>query len=323
MRIVSLLPSATEIVCALGYGDLLVGRSHECDHPASVTELPICSRPRIRVDTSSAEIDRSVKNIVSQGLSVYEIDVETLSTLAPDFIITQTQCEVCAVSERDVEQAVNEWMGGQCEIVSLNPNRLEDVWADIIRVAAALGNPRNGEDVVAALRQRMTAIASRAARYKERPRVAVIEWIEPLMAAGHWMPELVELAGGENLFGEAGKDSPWMELAALGEADPDVVVVSPCGFDLERTRSEMHPLTAQPTWRGLGAVDSGRVYLTDGHHFFNRPGPRLVESLEILTEVLHPEATESRHRGDAWMPYRLSTASSGNSSAGVNPKTRA
>lgn len=302
MRIVSLLPSATEIVCALGYGDLLVGRSHECDHPPSVIELPVCSRPRIRIDTTSGEIDQSIRAIVSQGLSVYEIDAETLCTLAPDFIVTQTQCEVCAVSERDVEKAVEEWMDGQCEIVSLNPSRLADVWADIVRVATALGNPDNGEDVVAALRERVDGIRSRVDGQTKRPRVAVIEWIEPLMAAGNWMPELVEMAGGENLFGEAGEHSPWMELEALAEADPDVVVVSACGFELERTRQEMQALAKRPEWRALGAVGGGQVYLTDGHRFFNRPGPRLVESLEILTEILHPECIEFRHRGRAWMP---------------------
>ena len=302
MRIVSLLPSATEIVCALGYGDQLVGRSHECDHPASVTELPICSRPRIRVDTSSSEIDRSVKAVVSKGLSVYEIDEETLRTLAPDFIVTQTQCEVCAVSERDVEQAVRDWLDGQGEIISLNPNRLEDVWTDIIRVATALGNRRNGEDVAEALRERMSEIHARTVQLERRPRVAVIEWIEPLMAAGNWMPTLVDMAGGQNLFGKAGENSPWMTLDELSASDPEVVVVAACGFGLERTRSEMHPLTDRPEWRALTAVTKGRVFLTDGHHFFNRPGPRLVESLEILAELLHPESIAPRHRGPAWMP---------------------
>jgi iron complex transport system substrate-binding protein len=302
MRIVSLLPSATEIVCALGYGDQLVGRSHECDHPPSVTDLPICSRPRIRVDTSSSEIDRSVKAVVSKGLSVYEIDEDTLRALAPDFIVTQTQCEVCAVSERDVEQAVKDWLDGQGEIISLNPNRLEDVWADIIRVATALGNRGNGEVVAAALRERMSRIHTRTAQLERRPRVAVIEWIEPLMAAGNWMPTLVDMAGGQNLFGKAGEHSPWMTLDELKRSDPDVVVVAACGFGLERTRSEMHSLTDRPQWRALTAVARGQVFLTDGHHFFNRPGPRLVESLEILTELLHPESIAPRHRGPAWMP---------------------
>ncbi len=302
MRIVSLLPSASEIVCALGYGDQLVGRSHECDHPPSVTDLPICSRPRIRVDTSSSEIDRSVKAIVSKGLSVYEIDEDTLRALAPDFIVTQTQCEVCAVSERDVEQAVKDWLHGQGEIISLNPNRLEDVWTDIIRVATALGNRGNGEVVAAALRQRMSEIHGRTAQLERRPRVALIEWIEPLMAAGNWMPTLVEMAGGQNLFGKAGEHSPWMTLEELERSDPDVVVVAACGFGLERTRSEMHPLTDRPEWRALRAVTEGQVFLTDGHHFFNRPGPRLVESLEILAEILHPESIAPRHRGPAWMP---------------------
>lgn len=302
MRIVSLLPSATEIVCALGYGDHLVGRSHECDHPASVTDLPICSRARIRVDASSREIDRSVKAMVSDGLSVYEIDVETLRALAPDFIVTQTQCEVCAVSERDVEQAVRDWLDGQCAIISLNPNRLEDVWADIVRVATALGHHRNGEDVVATLDERMSTIHAGVAMVEQKPRVALIEWIEPLMAGGNWMPELVRLAGGENLFGEAGEHSPWMDFDALREAQPDVVVVTPCGFDLPRIRREMGPLTELPEWQSLKAVKNGQVCLADGHNFFNRPGPRIVESLEILTEILHPESAASRHRGEAWAP---------------------
>jgi len=302
MRIVSLLPSATEIVCALGYGDLLVGRSHECDYPPSVSELPVCSRPRITIDARGAAIDHSVRTIVSQGLSVYEIDEETLRSLAPDFIVTQTQCEVCAVSEREVEQAVRDWLDGEAEIVSLHPGRLEDVWADIVRVAEALGNRRNGEDVVATLRERMSGIADTMAALERRPRVATIEWIEPLMAGGNWMPELVRMAGGENLFGEAGEHSPWMTLDALREAQPDVVVVTPCGFDLPRTRSEMAPLTALAEWQTLEAVKNGQVYLADGHNFFNRPGPRLVESLEILTEILHPESTASRHRGAAWAP---------------------
>lgn len=302
MRIVSLLPSATEIVCALGYGDQLVGRSHECDHPASVIALPACSRPRIRVDVASDAINQSVTDIVSQGLSVYEIDEETLRSLAPDFIVTQTQCEVCAVSERDVERAVREWLDGQGEIVSLNPNRLEDVWADIVRVAVAFGNRRNGEDVVAALRERMSVIAQAVSTQERKPRVAVIEWIEPLMAAGNWMPELVEMAGGENLFGETGSHSPWMSFDALREADPDVVVVTPCGFGLERTRREMPPLTELAGWKDLEAAKNDRIFLADGHQFFNRPGPRLVESLEILAEMLHPEVTGSEHRGTAWAP---------------------
>lgn len=302
MRIVSLLPSATEIVCSLGYGDRLVGRSHECDHPASVTDLPVCSRPRIRVDVAGEAINRSVEAIVSQGLSVYEIDEHTLRGLAPDFIVTQTQCEVCAVSERDVERAVRDWLDGQGEIVSLNPNRLQDVWADIVRVAAAFGNRRNGEDVVAALRERMARISATAPSSERRPRVAVIEWIAPLMAAGNWMPELVTMAGGENLFGTAGEHSPWMSFDALRDADPDVILVAPCGFDLERTRAEIPALAELPGWEALAAVRNDAVYLTDGHRFFNRPGPRLVESLEILTEILHPERAGARHRGTAWAP---------------------
>ena len=301
-RIVSLLPSATEIVCALGFKDHLVGRSHECDFPAGLDHLPVCSAPRIDVDGSSREIDDEIRDIVRRGLSVYEVRVDVLKSLAPDFIVTQTQCEVCAVSERDVETAVRSWLDGQGEIISLNPNRLEDVWTDILRVATALGNRSNGEAVVATLRERMSGLQARAATREQKPRVALIEWIEPLMAAGNWMPTLVDIAGGRNLFGKAGEHSPWIEFNELRESDPDAIVVAACGFDLERTRGEMRPLIDHPQWNTLTAVGEGRVYLTDGHHFFNRPGPRLVESVEILAELLHPESTERRHRGQAWLP---------------------
>ena len=299
MRIVSLLPSATEIVCSLGFGEQLVGRSHECDYPAWVTGLPVCSRPRIAIDTSSAELDRSVKAIVAKGLSVYEVHEDTLRRLAPDYIVTQTQCEVCAVSQSDVERAVCEWVGGQPEIVSLEPNRLEDVWVDIIRTASALGNESEGEKVVATLMQRVDTITARAKNISHTPSIACIEWLEPLMAAGNWMPELVAMAGGRNLFGEAGEHSPWMELEDLCEADPEVILVAPCGFDLERTRKEMSVLTSKPEWNELSAVRAGRVYLADGHQYFNRPGPRLAESLEILAEILHPESFDSGHRNVA------------------------
>ena len=288
-RIVSLIASATEIVHALGELDHLVGRSHECDFPTGVLSLPVCTKPRIPVDGDSREIDRLVKESLRDALSVYEVFDDVLERLQPTHILTQVQCEVCAVSLKDVEQSIASRLASRPAIVPLNPNSLADIWDDIGRVAAALDIGERGECVIAGLQACMRDISARAQACAERPRVACVEWIEPLMAAGNWMPELVEMAGGINLFGEAGKHSPWMTWEQLVESDPDVIVVAPCGFDVERTRGEMHWLTDRPQWRDLRAVRGGRVHLADGNQYFNRPGPRVVESLEILARFLHPE----------------------------------
>jgi iron complex transport system substrate-binding protein len=299
-RIVSLIASATEIVCALGLEDQLVGRSHECDYPESVKRLPVCTAPKFDVGGTSREIDRHVKTVLQEALSVYRVDADRLRELRPDVIITQSHCEVCAVSLRDVEQAVCDWIDSRPRIVSLAPNALADVWDGIRRVADALGVPERGRALVGRLRQRTAGIAEKARALPHRPTVACIEWIDPLMAAGNWMPELVEMAGGVNLFGEAGKHAPWMTWEELVGRDPEVIVVLPCGFAIERTRQDMPCLTQRPEWPRLRAVRQERVYLADGNQYFNRPGPRLVESLEILAEVLHPEAFPFGHEGTGW-----------------------
>jgi iron complex transport system substrate-binding protein len=278
MRIISLIPSATEIVDCLGLTPYLVGRSHECDFPESVRSLPICTAPKFDPNGDSATIHDRVTDILQSALSVYNIDTELLQKLQPTHILTQAQCEVCAVNLSDVEQAVASLTGCNPQIISLQPDRLDDVWQDIARSAAAFGV--DGEPVIAGLRSRI-----KPGDATNRPRVACIEWIEPLMAAGNWVPELVALAGGENLFGAVGQHSPWMKWAELVAADPDVIVIMPCGFDMERTRSESAVLVQHPDWAGLKAVRSGRVYITDGNQYFNRPGPRLVESFEILREI--------------------------------------
>jgi len=300
-RIVSLLPSATEIVCALGYRDELVGRSHECDFPPGVEKLPALTEPKFGVEGTSAEIDERVRAIVKDALSVYRVDAARLRELAPDVIVTQSQCEVCAVSQSDVEAAVAEWLGAKPGIVSLAPYALADVFDDMVRVADRLGDRRRGEEVVASLRSRIDAIAERASRAERRPSFACIEWIDPLMSAGNWMPETVELAGGRNLFGRAGEHSPWMKMDALVAADPDVILVSPCGFPIERSRRELPALSADPRWNNLRAVREGKVFLADGNQYFNRPGPRIVESLEILAEILHPELFGFGHEGSGWV----------------------
>jgi iron complex transport system substrate-binding protein len=300
MRIVSLIASATEIVCALGFDDQLVARSHECDFPPSVRRLPACTEPKFDVHGTSSEIDARVKSILRDALSVYRVDADQLRALRPDVIVTQSHCEVCAVSQRDVEEAVCAWVEGRPRIVSLHPDRLADLWTSIRQVADALAAPERGAELVERLQARMRRIASKAVGLTGRPTVACIEWIDPLMAAGNWMPELVDMAGGVPLFGEAGKHSPKMTWEQLVDHDPDVIVVLPCGWDIAKSRQEIDVLSSKPEWPRLKAVREKRVFLTDGNQFFNRPGPRLVESLEILAELLHPEAFAFGHEGAGW-----------------------
>jgi iron complex transport system substrate-binding protein len=302
-RIVSLIASATEIVCALGFENRLVGRSHECDYPPSVKSLPQLTSPKFKVEGSSLEIDQRVKSIVQEALSVYRVDPVLLEELKPTQIITQSQCEVCAVSLKDVEAAVCQVTSSKPQIVSLEPNSLGDVWADIFRVGEALDATDRAEQLVDELQGRMDDIVQRTHWVDSNPTVAYIEWIDPLMAGGNWMPELIGMAGGVNLFGEAGKHSPWMTWDELVEKDPDIIFVSPCGFDIQRTLDEMHILSNKLEWRGLKSVKEQRVFVADGNQYFNRPGPRLVESLEILAEVIHPNLFHFGHEGHGWVRY--------------------
>lgn len=300
-RVLSLIASATEIVSALGRRDWLVGRSHECDYPPGIETLPVATEPKFALHGASYEINQRVKAIVAEGSSVYRVFADKLQALAPDVIVTQDQCEVCAVSLKDVEAAVCDWTGKKAEIVSLKPNVLADVWSDIRRVGDALDAPKAADALVSDMQTRMNALAACASRLPQRPRVALIEWIDPLMAAGNWMPELVALAGGANLFGEAGKHSPWMSWEELAAADPDVIVALPCGMNMAQTLAELAVLTAKPGFAGLKAVREGRFAVADGNQYFNRPGPRLSESLEILAEILHGDAFDFGHRGKGWM----------------------
>ena len=299
-RIVSLLPSCTEIVCALGFEDSLVGRSHECDFPESVRQLPSCTASKISTAASSAEVDRQVKSLLHSALSLYDIETAKLRELQPDLILTQAQCEVCAVSLTEVEQAVGEWTGKRPRLISLSPQRLVDLWENIREVAEALGAVESGRELLQQLKGRVADVIVKTVPMKRRPSVGCLEWFDPLMAAGNWVPELVELAGGLNLFGEAGKHSPWLNWEAVQEHDPEVLVLMPCGFDLARTRVEAALLARLPDWEKLRAVKSGRVFVVDGNQFFNRPGPRLVDSLEMLAEIFHPDEFDFGHRGKGW-----------------------
>ena len=224
--------------------------------------------------------------------------------LRPDVILTQSQCEVCAVSLREVEEAVVEWAGGRPRIISVSPGSLPDVWSDMLQLAEALELRGRGVELVSQLKARVACLRERARNLPCRS-VACIEWLDPLMAAGNWVPELVELAGGLDLFGESGKHSPWLNWEAVCEHDPEVMVILPCGFDIARTRVELPALRNRPDWAKLRAVRTGQVFLIDGKQYFNRPGPRLVESLEILGEILHPEIFHFGHHGTGWQQAHL------------------
>ncbi len=300
MRIVSLLASATEMIAALGCLDSLVGRSHECDYPAQVLQLPLVSTVQINTETSSSEIDAQIKQLAHakeleqqnalKALSIYHIDVELLRELRPDVVFTQTQCEVCAVSERDVTEALQQLTGLRPTIVSLSPYRLADVWEDVVRVGKALGRQEQAETLVRQYQQRLEQLQQQSkAINRGKPRVAVLEWLDPLMAAGNWTPELVIYAGGESVFGNVGEHSPWLTWEELHTANPDVIVLSPCGFSLERTMVDVPLLQKNPIWQTLQAVQNGRVYAIDGNYYLNRSGPRLVESTELLASAIWEE----------------------------------
>ena len=307
-RIVSLLPSATEIVCALGFQDQLVGRSHECDFPAGVESLPALTEPRFAATPDSAEIDRRVRELAqaardaneADALGVYAIDTELLRELRPTHIVTQTQCEVCAVSLRDVERAVATLTGIESRIVSLAPNSLGDIWDDIQRTADALDRSDLGRVAVDSYRRRIIEISEQATASATPPSVAVVEWADPLMTAGHWTMELVELAAGRPLIGTPRGPSLHFSLDDLEAADPDIIIVAPCGYGLPQTRRDAQLLRAIPRWTALRAVREGRVALIDGNQYVNRPGPRVVETLEIIAEILHPGRFDFGHRGRAW-----------------------
>ncbi|MDM9380592.1 cobalamin-binding protein [Chlorogloeopsis sp. ULAP01] len=301
LRIVSLIPSGTEILAVLGLTDAIVGRSHECDYPPEIQDRPICTQPRLNTEASSSKIHDEVSNLLQNALSIYEIKTDVLEKLQPTHIVTQDQCEVCAVSVLDVEKAVASLTHTAPEIISLKPNLLNEVWADIERVANVF--QVDSIKVLENLEARVKIVAQKTqglSQSEKLPTVACIEWIDPLMAAANWIPELVTLGGGKPLFSITGQPSPQLTWENLITGNPDIIVFMPCGFDLDRTRQEAELLTKNPEWQKLRANQTGRVYITDGNSYFNRPGPRLVESLEMLAEILHPEIFQYGYKGETW-----------------------
>lgn len=299
-RIISLLPSATEIVCALGFQDQLVGRSHECDYPSAITGLPICTKAKFPQGTS-AEIDQSVSSLVQNGLSVYEVFEHKLEKLKPDFIVTQSKCEVCAVSIKDVEQAVCQLISSNPHIINLCPVGYDEVFQDILTIGKTLGVPEKAQQFVDNLFVRINSVEKNTQQISNKKKVACIEWLNPLMNAANWVPTLVEKAGGINLFGENKQDSHYIQWGDVVAQNPDVILIMPCGFDIERTSQEMHLLTELPGWNELPAVQNKQVYLTDGNQYFNRPGPRLADSVEIISEILYPDLFPRKHPKKDWI----------------------
>jgi iron complex transport system substrate-binding protein len=302
------------MIAELGCLDQLVGRSHECDYPPEVLQLPVVSRAQITIDTSSSQIDAQIKQLAQakdthsenalKALSIYAIDVAQLQALQPDVIFTQTQCEVCAVSERDVTRAIQQLTGLQPRVVSLAPCRLSDVWEDVLRVGNALGRPEQAKALIQRYQQRLEylhTITTKLRKGGRKPRITILEWLDPLMAAGNWTPELVAYAGGENVFGEVGQHSPWLNWEELQAADPDVLVLCPCGFTLQRTLEDVPLLQKHPLWHSLTAVQNKRIYAIDGNAYLNRSGPRLVESAELLGRVLWGEDLDIDVNPQSWM----------------------
>jgi iron complex transport system substrate-binding protein len=304
-KIVSLLPAATEIVCALGLEKNLAGRSHECDFPTSVKQLPVCSEANFPDNLSSAEIDIKVKEILADALSVYTVKREVIKRLSPDIVITQAQCEVCAVSLKDVEQALENYLDKNAQIISLQPNKLDDIFEDIKNIAAALNASEAGDMLLEELHERVDIVRHKLKFTENKPTVACIEWLEPLMVSGNWIPEMVAIAGGSAILADPGKHSPYVDWEQISLADPDIIIVMPCGFPIERTLKEMGGLLQQPGFSDLKAVKNNSVYIADGNQYFNRPGPRIVDSIEILTEIIHPKQFIFGYEGEGWMRFGL------------------
>ena len=301
LKIVSLLPSATEIIDCLGLTNALVGRSHECDYPPTVKDLPVCTEARLNSDLNSGEIDADVQTLIQKALSIYKIKTEVLEQLQPTHIITQDQCDVCAVSLPEVEKAIAQLTNSHPQVISLQPDLLNEVWDDIKRVAQTLAV--EAKPALDKLQSRINIISEKVQDIARKPTVVAIEWTEPLMVGANWIPELIEIAGGKSLLSVKGQHSPYVSWSSLVDVDPDFIVIMPCGFDLERTEKESQVLTQHPNWNSLKAVKNDKVFLVDGNAYFNRPGPRLVDSAEILAEILHPQLFAYGYRGKSCQPF--------------------
>lgn len=289
MRICTFLPSATEIVYLLGLGDSLYGVSHECDFPSDALDKPKVVRSRFDPETlSSAEIDKLVTEMMMRGEDIYEVDEDTLTEARPDLVITQQLCEACAVSFEDVQQAV-QCLDSPPDVLSLDPHGIDDVLDDILRVGAHTGRDSSAHHAVFNLRARVDGVRRSVAGAESIPTVACVEWLAPVIAAGHWIPEMVEIAGGKDALVSPGSPSPRLEMQKLLDADPDVLILMPCGMNVAQARAELDALANPDEWRQMSAFKNGRVYVVDSGALFSRSGPRLVDGLEIMARIIHPD----------------------------------
>ena len=301
MRIATLLPSATEIVSALGLAGDIVGVTHECDFPPEVRDRPRIVRGKIdSAHLAGAEINAQVEASLARGEGLYEIDLDALRNLRPDLLITQDLCDVCALPGTDVD-AVIAGLPLPPRVLRLHPHALSDILGDIVRVGAATGREAEAERLVARLRGRIDRVEA-AVRGRPRPRVCCLEWLDPPFCGGHWMPEIVELAGGREVVGLAGRPSFQVDWSQIAAAHPDVVVLVLCGFDVARTRKEAETVAARAEWRSLPAVRAGCVYATDASSYFSRSGPRIVDGLEILAALFHRDAAAWPTPPGSWAP---------------------
>ena len=300
-RIVSLLPSCTEIICKLGYKENLVGISHECDYPNSISGLPVLTKARLSSKGTSIEINQSVTDLLQRGLSVYDVDASLLKSLSPDIIVTQAQCEACAVSLDQVKDIVSNWTLNKTEIISLEPNNLNEVWLGFDIIAKTMDAPESSSILKSEINERFKLLKDKLKGTEQKPAVLCIEWIEPIMVAANWVPELVGLAGGRNVMSVSGNDSKFCSWDEIKQTNPDIIIMMPCGFGIKRTLEDLGYLQNRKGWQELKAVKKNKVFVVDGNQYFNRPGPRLVDSAEILAEIIHRENFERKYPEDAWI----------------------
>ena len=300
-KVVSLLPSCTEIICKLGFREHLVGISHECDYPNSISGLPVLTKARLSPEGTSIEINQSVTALLQSGLSVYDVDASLLKSLSPDIIVTQAQCEACAVSLDQVKDIFSNWTLNQTEIISLEPNTLNEVWLDFDIIAKTLNAPESYYILKSEINERFKLLKDKLHGTEQKPTVLCIEWIEPIMVAANWVPELVGFAGGRNVMSVSGTDSKFCSWDEIKKTNPDIIIMMPCGFVIKRTLKDLHFLQNIKGWEELKAVKENKVFVVDGNNYFNRPGPRLVDSAEILAEIIHPEIFERKYLEDAWI----------------------
>jgi iron complex transport system substrate-binding protein len=307
MRIVSLLPSATEILFALGLGDNVVGVSHECDFPPAARTKQVVIRSRVKKDATAAEIDAQVRDFVSRGESLYAVDADLLEQLKPDLILTQDLCHVCAASPDDLASALARFSYPP-EVLTLNPLDLGDVWRDILWVGEETGRVEEAEHLLEKVGEQLESVERAVAKIEHHPRVAFLEWLDPFYVGGHWVPEMIERAGGIDLFGLPRKPTFRVTLQDIIESIPDVILVSPCGYSAEQARNEYRNMPLPDQWSVTPAVRNNRVYALEANGYFSRPGPRLANGIEILAKALHPMLTVSAEAEQAILPIAVGAA---------------